>query len=217
MNVTYILLDFIACITYFANTTLYKLDISNVSCFSKYGILSSMVRKIANLGKTVPDAFHGTDFDSACKIISDKEFYPSNDEDDYLGSGVYFFEASRWHAKDWVIRKANRNGFASYAIIKAEINLGRCFDLNNFEHRKYLTEVVQVFEKRGAVGINDAVVINFFATQIPIDTVRANYVVPAKGKVFEGSRFYDYSCLMICVRNTELISNMAIDFTGVVI
>ena len=176
-----------------------------------------MALKIINWGKIIPDAYHGTDFDSACKISSDKEFDPSNDEDDYLGSGVYFFESSRWHAKDWANRKAKRNGFDSYAIIKAQIDLGRCLDLNNFEHRKYLTTVVRDFERRGAVDINDAVAINFLAAQMPIDTVRANYVVPEKGKIFKGSRFYDYSCLMICVRNAEAISNMSIDYTGVVI
>lgn len=176
-----------------------------------------MAYRIHDFEKIIPDAYHGTDIDTAEKVAAEQKFIPSNGNDDYLGCGVYFFESSKWHAKDWAIKKGKKLGFTEYAVLNSRINLGRCLDLNNMDHRNYVKDIASEFKRRGATGVNDAIVINFFASKVKIDTVRANYVVPGMGKIFEESRFYSYSCSMICVRDTDKITDINIEMRGLVI
>jgi hypothetical protein len=163
--------------------------------------------------KTVPDAYHGTSKDNAEKI--EKEgFNPSTGEDDFLGNGVYFFESSEWHAKNWARRRHKDIG-----VIIAEIRLGNCLELNNKEHRDLIRETAVGLVKSGYKDITDTVVINFITVKWPsmIDTVRASYLGPkfqhAK-KIFPGSRFYDFQQLMICVKNLNNIISYDIAYVG---
>ncbi len=176
-----------------------------------------MAFAIKKSDKIIPDAYHGTDYDTAEKIVSNKEFVPSIGDEHYLGDGVYFFESSLWHAKDWAQKSTKKKSLKTLGVIKAKIDLGRCLDLNDFNCRMYIKSVATEFISRGIDTITEGVVINFIAKQTGIDTIRANYVVPEKGPIFKDSRFFNYSCLMICVRNTKSISGIAWAYTGVII
>lgn len=164
---------------------------------------------VADSDKIIPDAYHGTSLGNAQLIDSERRFRPSRGEDNYLGDGVYFFESSRRHAYLWA-SKHNVSPPGPIAVICAQIRLGRCLDLHNLEHRNYLKTVANLFRERGVKKINDAIVINFLAGKVPIDTVRAPHVQPGIGKIFDESRFFDYFSLMICVRNHECIQDFDI-------
>jgi len=58
-----------------------------------------------NFEKIIPDAYHGTDFASACNILREKKFRTSTGEHQYLGDGVYFFESSIQEAQNWAKKK----------------------------------------------------------------------------------------------------------------
>jgi hypothetical protein len=123
--------------------------------------------------KIVPDAYHGTELGRAKSIEVSRTFDESRGPDHYLGDGVYFYEASRWHAFAWAKR---RWGTVAVGIIRATINLGRCLDLSSYEHRSLLRQVRRELLEKGVNSITDAVVINFFATMITeVDSVRGNY------------------------------------------
>lgn len=86
---------------------------------------------LKHFDKIVPDAYHGTRSDYAQNVIQNKKFHISTGKEQYLGDGVYFFEGSKWNAKDWARRKFKGE---QIGIIKATINLWKCLDLNNKEH-----------------------------------------------------------------------------------
>jgi len=167
--------------------------------------------------KIVPDAYHGTDLASAENIVATRTFVPSNGEDDYLGEGIYFFEGSEWHARDWAKRKAKGKPVGT---ICAFINLGRCLDLSNKEHRDFLRKIaLKLVTERRVPQVSDALVINFVTVTFKgrVDTVRAVYCNPnyrEGAKIFPGSRFYDYSQLMICVKNPRCILDISMAYMG---
>ena len=175
-----------------------------------------MPLEIKDYQKIVPDAFHGTSSKNAKKILSEG-FQISRGPGQFLGDGVYFFESSEWHAKNWALRHRDRLT-EKIAVIQALINLGHCYDLHNAEYRKLARETKENLNRHGTKEITDAVVINFLATKFKIiDSVRATYISTEYGRgqrIFEGSRFFEYVQLMICVRRTENISQPSMIYSG---
>lgn len=51
--------------------------------------------------------YHGTDHDTAMKILDEKKFIPSNCDSDWLGCGIYFYfdfkDALNWRGTDSII------------------------------------------------------------------------------------------------------------------
>jgi hypothetical protein len=171
--------------------------------------------EIEDKQKIVPDAYHGTSQETAEQIQKEERFLPSTGEDQYLGNGVYFFESSEWHARDWARKRC---GDGKIGIICAGIDLGRCLDLNNGEHRGFIKTVAIKLAKMSGKAVTDALVINFITSySAKVDTVRASYLgVNYQGgkKIFPGSHFYDYSQLMICVKNLGNIKKFSITYLG---
>jgi hypothetical protein len=166
--------------------------------------------KIEYKEKIVPDAYHGTSLNNALNIIKEKRFQYKRDGNLYLGDGVYFYEASIWHAVEWC-RRCHKD--KDYGIICATINLGKCLDLANYEYRALLTKIALKLKFKGFDEITDSFVINFIATVIdPFDTVRHSHIVEEEGygKIFHGSRIPEFYQLIICVRNQDRILNLNI-------
>jgi hypothetical protein len=168
---------------------------------------------------SINDAYHGTLYEVAKKIVSEKKFIPSKSNDDYLGDGVYFFEGSRWLAAKWVERNHGKDVYIG--IVCACVNYGNCLNLNLPEHRFILNRVKEEiikqpgFKKLGR-RITDAFVVNYYATNINkyLDTIRLTYICQDYGKLYEGSIIYDYAQPMLCVRNHAKISNISLSFGG---
>lgn len=176
-----------------------------------------MANGIKDRGQIIPEAYHGTDLDSADMIVKGNAFSLSIGDDHYLGDGAYFFENSVWHAKEYGKKTAKRIGATCFGVIKATIKLGRSLDLNDYESRQYIRQFAKQLQSIGVPAITEGVVINMIAKKNSIDTVRATYTVPDKGKILPNSRFFEYSGLMICVRNGTCISDLSITYRGLVI
>ncbi|HKL82757.1 MAG TPA: hypothetical protein VJ879_09585 [Desulfobacter sp.] len=166
---------------------------------------------IVNIEKIIPDAYHGTSAKNA-KNICQEGFRPSEGEQ-YLGDGVYFYEAAMSHAENWARKQFKGEPIG---VLKSTINLGRCLDLHVKEHQELANFVAEKLRKRGKWAITDAVVINFIASNfLPIDSVKATYVSSKTTKrVFDGSRFYSHSRLIICVRNLKNILKVSLVCTS---
>lgn len=170
--------------------------------------------KIIHIDKIVPDAYHGTKLGNAVKILEEGHFIQSRDATTYLGDGVYFYEGSVWHALEWCKR---RFADCEHGVICATINLGKCLDLNNAEHRALMKKVAVRLSKLGVKQVTDSVVINYFATNIEkVDTIRFSHVKVAGkyGKIYQDSRIHDFSQLIICVRNQDVILNIRLIMGG---
>ena len=168
--------------------------------------------KIRYVYHIIPEAYHGTAMARAREIAETGAFRTSRKKSNHLGDGVYFYEGSEWHAAQWAKRITSDGNIG---IICASINLGKCFDLHNYAHRRLLRHVRGKLRRKGIEGITDALVINFYANNIEqFDTIRATRTVPEKGKIFPESRYHEFTELVICVRNLKMILNIQLTFQG---
>lgn len=76
--------------------------------------------------------YHGTTLESASQVL-DEGFIPTTGNEDWLGHGIYFFEASvhlGWiYARKDVGRAREKGYSAEPALLAAEIDLTDCIDL----------------------------------------------------------------------------------------
>ncbi len=83
--------------------------------------------ELPHRGRTVI-GYHGCDRKTAEKVLANKEkLKPSENEYDWLGKGVYFWEYNFIRAMQWA--KNNRNSSGDPYVIGAIVNLGNCLDL----------------------------------------------------------------------------------------
>jgi hypothetical protein len=71
-------------------------------------------------------AFHGTRRSTAEKLVAGAAFGQSENDDDWLGHGIYFWEYAPQQAWWWAER---RYGKSDAAVVGALVRLGRCVDL----------------------------------------------------------------------------------------
>ena len=85
--------------------------------------------------------FHGCDQSLVDKVIAGKEnLLASNNDYDWLGSGIYFWENNEERALEWAVELSKRPGSSvkQPAVIGAIIDLGYCFDLTDTAYLKEL-------------------------------------------------------------------------------
>ncbi len=70
--------------------------------------------------------YHGTRRATAAQLVDGEPFGVSENDDDWLGHGVYFWEYAPQQAWWWADR---RYGADDAAVVGATIRLGRCLDL----------------------------------------------------------------------------------------
>ena len=165
-------------------------------------------------------AFHGTDAATADDLVAGAAFKPSSNTDDWLGSGVYFWEYAPRQAWWWAKKfKAH----ADPAVIGAMIRLGNCFDLldpENIQTLKAQHDVMMeqwrlaglVVPRNGNQHKNlDCAIFNFLYDQAksdgsPIDSARAVYVpTEARKRIWSRSWIYEEAHVQICVRSQRNI------------
>lgn len=77
--------------------------------------------------------YHGCDSETADKLLSNVDFVKSENDYDWLGWGIYFWEANPDRALAWAQENAERQEklgkTVQPAVVGAVINLGFCLDL----------------------------------------------------------------------------------------
>jgi hypothetical protein len=178
-------------------------------------------------------AYHGCDRSVAERLLNNKTFRISENDYDWLGSGVYFWEANpaRALASARHLKKVGKSGPARirqpYAI-GAVINLGYCLDLISTNGIEFVKEAYfdfkQYMEQSGSpMPTNrggddllqrylDCAVINHIHSVIKrdkgkaFDTVRGVFL---EGKrIYNTSGFYEKTHIQICVRNLSNIKGV---------
>ena len=77
-------------------------------------------------------AFHGTDAGTVKKVLNSQSanLRPSNNDYDWLGDGIYFWENDPERARSFIVEKMRREGDRRKpAVIGAVIDLGFCMNL----------------------------------------------------------------------------------------
>lgn len=178
--------------------------------------------------------YHGCDRSVAEGILSGIPFKPSRNAYDWLGSGVYFWQANPERGLEWAKLLQTRNLGTEHEIkepyvIGAVIDLGFCLDLIT---KTGITAVKSVFEslnKRWAMAgkaplknrgetddlllreLDCAVINQFHEVRVKkglpkFDTVRGVFF---EGKqIYPTSGFFEGTHVQICVRSPECIKGV---------
>lgn len=160
--------------------------------------------------------YHGCSRDVADRVLAGKGVSLQSSENDYdwLGSGIYFWEEAPQRALEWAEYKF---GPADAAVLGAKIRLGHCLNLMDVDAYTTLREsYFNLIEQGVSLPKNgkhlhrlDCAVINAalrhaeVEMKMPYDTVRCPFV---EGEpVFPDSKFFDHSHIQLAVRTPRSI------------
>jgi hypothetical protein len=177
--------------------------------------------------------YHGCDRRVAENLLLNQPFMPSENDYDWLGSGIYFWEANPARGLAWAKelqqhRKGKSEQIKEPHVVGAVIDLGYCLDLLSSTGIDFVKESHRDFsrkmersgtEKPRNQGGNDlflrhldcAVInhihnINEGLGQPAFDTVRGVFL---EGQpIYETSGFHEKTHIQICVRNPKKIKGV---------
>jgi hypothetical protein len=157
--------------------------------------------------------YHGTSVERALNIIATGQFSPKQNDYDWLGHGVYFWEYAPLRAWQWARAKYGNDA----SVIEAQIKLGYCLDLTDIGYtdsmRSAYDGLREAFARTGkALPVNkgkarrlDCFVINYLCGMIltECETVRAPFL--EGHPIYDGSALLTQSHVQIVVRNNACI------------
>jgi len=185
--------------------------------------------------------FHGCDKSICDRILKDHEpFKPSENDYDWLGHGMYFWEQNLERAWEWA-KSGQTNPklrIKKPAVIGAVIDLGYCLNLLDSYYIQILKNQYEIIERemqlagkplrknqnrKGSTDLLlrflDCAVIEYLhkerasSCEIPFDSVRGVFF--EGDPIYETSGFREQSHIQICVRNPNCIKGffapMAVD------
>ena len=169
--------------------------------------------------------YHGCEKKVAEKIIIKGEnFKPSENDYDWLGHGIYFWEANPERALSFARDLQKRGKINDPVVIGATLTLGNCIDTLNEGSLKAIKTAYDILsEKYKKANFNlpenkggndllkrelDCAVINTLHQLIaengfpPADSVRGLFLEEG-GRLYPNSGFYKKSHAQICIRKPE--------------
>lgn len=170
-------------------------------------------------------AYHGCDAEIADQLLRGEPFKKSQNDYDWLGSGIYFWEYGADRALRFAHDQRARGKVTTPAIVGALIQLGNCFDLMDTRFTDELPLAFELFknahdqtgtplpENRGRtpdrlLRHRDCAVLNYYLDRLPsgdepYDTVRCGFVEGSPA--YEGSAIRHQSHVQIAVRNPACV------------
>jgi hypothetical protein len=170
-------------------------------------------------------AYHGCDVAVAERILAGASFQRSENNYDWLGAGIYFWEYGIDRAWKFAEFQKQFGKVSTPAVVGAIVQLGECFDLMDTKYTTELADAYDLFKKvkRAAkeplpknkgrtperkLRHRDCAVLNFYLQaleekRIAFDTVRCAFV---EGRAaFTGSGIRQESHIQIAVRNPACV------------
>ena len=172
--------------------------------------------------------FHGCEKQVALDILNtpDKHLDFSDNEEDWLGPGIYFWEGSVRRAWEWALGKQRRGSIRHPYVLGAVIDLKRCFDLFDRAASDELKVAHQTLvdsynNAKQAIPINggrgkdkparrlDCAVfksLHYMRSTInrpAIDSIRGAFLEGEE--LYNGAGFLTETHIQICIRNRECI------------
>src|SRR5215510_4046312 len=90
-------------------------------------------------------AYHGCDAAVAERLLDGEPFRPSENDYDWLGAGVYFWEYGPDRALQFAREQQRRGRVAEPAVVGAVVQLGNCFDLMDTAHTRELARAYRQY------------------------------------------------------------------------
>ncbi len=173
-------------------------------------------------------AFHGCDKKVQQEVIRSESniLLPSNNDYDWLGHGIYFWENSAERAFEFAKEAAERkeDSIKTPAVVGAVIEMRKCLDLLDSAHlllvKKAYQEIKEIFEKAGEpmpenkapknsnkedllLRHLDCFVIEHLLKNSDYDSVRGLF--PEGKPLYPGAGFREKDHIQICIRNVNCI------------
>lgn len=176
-------------------------------------------------------AFHGCDVETFDRVLYHHEALNSSNNDyDWLGNGIYFWEQNLERAWQWANNKANP------AVIGAVLDLGKCLNLTDSNSINLLKNQYEIFKLRMEMAgqkmpinkntkeshdellrrLDCAVIESLHKDTLPdesFDSVRGVFV--EGDPIYKGAGIREKTHIQICIRNPNCIKGyfapMAID------
>ncbi len=165
----------------------------------------------------------------ADRVLSGEDFRSSDNDYDWLGPGIYFWEANPWRGLDYareLKRLDHGPRITTPAVIGAIIDLALCLDLTTTAGTQHVKEahkrLVQISnEAAWPLPSNsgdllrrnlDCAVIRLLheireeAREPPVDTIRGVFIEGAP--VYPDSGFFEKTHVQVCVCNPESIKGV---------
>lgn len=177
--------------------------------------------------------YHGCSVETAHAAISRRSALLWSEKSyDWLGAGIYFWEADSQRAWEWAQDRCRRTGERP-CVIGAAIDLGNCLDLLTRKDQDLLRDAYATLVETYATGNRplpkneparfgddrdrklrrlDCAVIDQLHVSVsnsglePFDTVRGMFTEGAE--IYPGSGFYERSHVQIAVRNPAAIKGL---------
>ena len=186
-----------------------------------------------NLSASFVLGYHGCDREIGERLLQNEQFRPSENTYDWLGSGIYFWEANPDRALDWARERTERRKLfeeiqAEPFVVGAVLDLGFCLDLisangSQAAENAYVGLKRDLVEIGGQIPVNsggedllhrklDCMVINYLhksreiSGRNPFDTVRA--VFTEGEPIYPTAGFRRKTHIQICIRNPENIKGV---------
>lgn len=172
--------------------------------------------------------YHGCDESVADKLLSGARFRRSRNDYDWLGPGIYFWEANPRRGLEFAreLRKAGRGNVRTPAVVGAVIDLGLCLDLTTSagiaQTRRAYATLREIAEKAGfALPANsrdllrrdlDCAVFDMLHAireregDPPLECVRGVFVEGAP--LYSGGGIYEKTHVQVCVRDPSNIKGL---------
>jgi hypothetical protein len=171
-------------------------------------------------------AYHGCDAETAERLLHGEPFRKSQNDYDWLGEGIYFWEYGADRALLFAKDQKGRGKVMTPALVGVLLQLGRCFDLMDTRFTDELSLAFELFgkvhqqsgkplpENRGSspdklLRRRDCAVLNYYLNWLSAngsgtyDTVRCGFVEGPPA--FSGSGIRRQSHVQIAVRNPACI------------
>jgi len=172
--------------------------------------------------------YHGCDAAVAQRLLKNQAFKPSHNDYDWLGEGVYFWEANPLRGLDFAVETSRRSNTAitKPAVLGAVIDLGYCLDLTttvglnklktSYDELKRVSDQAGLPMPRNRLdGLRhdlDCAVINYLHRieaengRPPFDTVKGIFIEAPE--LYFGSAFGSKNHIQIAVRNFDCIKGV---------
>ena len=171
-----------------------------------------MVDDAKAMSDTIVIGYHATSAENVATILRDCKFVIKENDWDWLGHGIYFWQDAPSRAWEFAKQKYPN----SPGVIVAKIRLGVCLDLCDSRYSEVIhlayERAKESYAKvgrlppanRGKRHDLDCAVFNFLATEMMrVDTLRATF---AEGNtLYPGTDLRDQDHIQICVRNLDCI------------
>ncbi len=181
-----------------------------------------------NLSASFILGYHGCDAAVAERLLHNEPFLPSTNQYDWLGTGVYFWEANPLRGLEFAAETAARrpDQIQTPAVIGAVIDLGFCLDLTTSlglkEAEDAFVRLRDILQQAGSsipenrpelfMHDRDCAVLNYLhwirkeEGRQPFDTVKGIFI--ESPMLYEGSAFGTKNHIQIAIRNQACIKGV---------